>query len=197
MKRCVWAETDNQLMQHYHDQEWGTPCHDDRKLFELLSLEIMQAGLSWQTILNKRAAFKDALADFDVNQLQHFEPQLPTLLTNAGIVRNRRKLLAIIHNAQVVAQLQAGGNSLTAYLWAFVNGAAIVHHYQAHDQIPSSDALAQKISRQLKQAGFQFTGPVVVYSWLQAAGLINDHELGCFRRAALLKKAQVAHGREA
>lgn len=197
MKRCVWAETDNQLMQHYHDQEWGTPCHDDRKLFELLSLEIMQAGLSWQTILNKRAAFKDALADFDVNQLQYFEPQLPTLLTNAGIVRNRRKLLAIIHNAQVVAQLQAGGNSLTAYLWDFVNGAAIVHHYQAHDQIPSSDVLAQKISRQLKQVGFQFTGPVVVYSWLQAAGLINDHELGCFRRAALLKKAQVAHGREA
>ncbi|GHP14085.1 DNA-3-methyladenine glycosylase I [Lentilactobacillus fungorum] len=178
--RCSWANTDNELMRNYHDNEWGRPCHDDQKLFELLSLEIMQAGLSWQTVLNKRSAFKDAFVDFDYLKVQSLEPQLPQLLANAQIIRNKRKILAIIANAKVIASMASQGTTFNHYLWSFVNQTPIQHHYRSHEEIPSTTEVAKQISKQMKLAGFKFTGPVVIYSFMQAAGLVNDHETGCF-----------------
>ncbi|KRM00295.1 DNA-3-methyladenine glycosylase I [Liquorilactobacillus satsumensis] len=181
MERCSWANTGNELLKEYHDQEWGMPCHDEHKLFELLSLEIMQAGLSWQTVLNKRAAFKTAFADFDVKQVQNFQAKLPQLMVNKAIIRNQRKLLAIINNAQVVVKLAAAGTCFNDYMWQFVDYQPIVHQYQTHTEVPSTNGLAKKISQQMKRDGFQFAGPVITYSFLQAAGLINDHVVTCFR----------------
>ncbi|BAR07310.1 3-methyladenine DNA glycosylase [Scardovia inopinata] len=184
-KRCTWAAGGNELLKHYHDREWGTPCHSDQKLFELLSLEIFQAGLSWQTVLNKRQALDDALANFDFQILSSFEGQLPKLLTNQAIIRNQRKLLAIIHNARIVSDMVMRGQSFDAYLWQFVHYQPIQHHYQSHLQIPKTNQLAIQISQTMKSAGFRFTGPVVSYSFLQAAGIINDHETTCFRYSKL------------
>ena len=186
MKRCSWANSGNQLLKKYHDQEWGVPCHNDQKLFEFLSLGTMQAGLSWQTILNKRAALKKALANFDFEKLQFFKNRLPQLLANPAIIRNRRKLLAIIHNACLVSKMRHAHQSLSDYFWQFIDYRPIVHHYKTHEQIPTTNNLAQHISHTLKADGFQFTGPTIIYSFLQAMGLINDHEISCFRYKALI-----------
>ena len=180
-RSCAWANSGNERLKKYHDQEWGVPCHDDQKLFELLSLEIMQAGLSWQTVLNKRQAFNAAFCHFDYQKVCSFQDKLPELLANPAIIRNRRKLNAVINNAQIISKLAIKGISFNDYLWRFVDFKPIVHHYATHDEIPNTDDLAQTISKQMKKDGFQFTGPVVVYSFLQAAGLINDHEISCFR----------------
>lgn len=178
--RCSWANTDNDLLRNYHDHEWGRPCHDSQKLFELLSLEIMQAGLSWQTVLNKRQALKVAFADFDYRKVQSLSPQLPVLLTNDKIIRNKRKILAIISNAKVLASMASQGKSFDQYLWDFSNGLAVQHHYRAHDEIPRTNQVAKRISYQMKIDGFKFTGPVVIYSFMQAVGMVNDHEVTCF-----------------
>ncbi len=191
LQRCSWANTDNQLMQHYHDQEWGRPSHDSRHLFELLSLELMQAGLSWQTILNKRQNFKLAFANFDYHQVKDMGNQLPQLLENAGIIRNRRKIMAIITNAQAIATLERSGRSFAEYMWAFVDQQPIQHAYRSHEEVPATTDLAKKISRQMKRDGFAFAGPVVVYSFMQAAGLVNDHEVKCFCYNQLVKKADL------
>jgi DNA-3-methyladenine glycosylase I len=183
IKRCNWAESADQLMQAYHDYEWGTPCHNDQHLFELLSLEIMQAGLSWQTILNKRAAFRQALANFDFYQVQAMAPKLPQLLANPKIVRNQAKLTAIINNAKIAAQINKSGQTFNNYLWQMIDYQPIVHHYQTAAEVPATDPTAIKISQTLKKAGFKFTGPVVVYSFMQAAGLVNDHQADCFLAA--------------
>lgn len=180
LTRCSWAQNKNTLMQQYHDTEWGRPCFSDQQLFELFSLEIMQAGLSWQTILNKRQALRQAFADFDYQQVRFFAAKVPELLQNAAIIRNRRKITAIINNAQIIAQLHAKHQTFAAYLWQFVGNQPIQHHFTSNREIPASDTLSQKISRQMKKDGFKFAGPVVVYSLLQAAGLVNDHETNCF-----------------
>ena len=179
-QRCAWADTTNDLMRQYHDTEWGRPSHDNRHLFELLSLEIMQAGLSWQTVLNKRAAFKAAFADFDYQQVAHMTPQIPTLLKKDQIIRNRMKVTAMIKNANAVAQLVANGTNFDHYVWNFVSNQPIQHHIERHEQVPNTTDLAKQMSKQMKKDGFAFTGPVVVYSFMQAAGLVNDHEIGCF-----------------
>ena len=180
LPRCSWAKNKNFLMQQYHDSEWGRPCFNDQQLFELFSLEIMQAGLSWQTILNKRLALRQAFADFDYQQVCCLAAKMPVLLQNAAIIRNRQKITAIINNAQIIAQLHANQQTFTTYLWKFVGGLPIQHHFTSSQEIPSSDPLSQKISRQMKKDGFKFAGPVVIYSLLQAAGLVNDHETSCF-----------------
>ncbi|WHM90203.1 DNA-3-methyladenine glycosylase I [Lacticaseibacillus rhamnosus] len=179
-QRCAWADTINDLMHQYHDTEWGRPSHDNRHLFELLSLEIMQAGLSWQTVLNKRAAFKAAFADFDYQQVAQMTPQVPLLLKNDQIIRNRMKVTAMIKNANAVAQLVANGMDFDHYVWNFVSNQPIQHHIERHEQVPNTTDLAKRMSKQMKKDGFAFTGPVVVYSFMQAAGLVNDHEIGCF-----------------
>lgn len=180
LKRCSWAESADHSLQSYHDHEWGRPCHNDQHLFELLSLEIMQAGLSWQTILKKRSAFRQALADFDFYQVQSMEPQLPQLLNNSAIVRNQAKLSAIINNARIVADLNRSGQTFNNYLWQMIDYQPIIHHYQTAAAVPATDTSAIQISQTLKKAGFKFTGPVVVYSFMQAAGLVNDHQADCF-----------------
>lgn len=180
IQRCSWAQTDNQLLRDYHDKEWGRPCHEDQKLFELLSLEMMQAGLSWQTILNKRAAFNQAFAHFDFQTVQYFEPKLPELMANRAIVRNRRKLLAIINNAKIIARQVAAGQSFNDYVWHFVDNTPIKHAYTTHEEVPSTTPVAKAMSQQMKKDGFAFAGPVTVYSFMQAAGLVNDHETACF-----------------
>lgn len=166
-------------MQQYHDQEWGRPQHDERALFELLCLETYQAGLSWQTILNKRAAFRRDFANFDIAQVAAMGPtDLARLLHDSAIIRNRLKLSATINNAQVLVHWPAG-DSFSTWLWAFVGGQPIRHHFTTGDQIPATTDLAQHISREMKKRGFKFVGPTVVYSFLQAAGLINDHLVDC------------------
>lgn len=174
--RCAWVN-DNQLMQQYHDHEWGRPCHDDQKLFELLSLEMMQAGLSWQTVLNKRANFRKAFYNFDVNKVAKMDNQIGSLMQDAGIIRNHLKINAIINNAKIIQNLDVSFNE---YVWQFVDNKPIKHHYNNHKQIPATDDLAKNMSKQMKKAGFKFAGPVIVYSFMQAAGLVNDHEENCF-----------------
>ncbi|WP_105956794.1 DNA-3-methyladenine glycosylase I [Apilactobacillus quenuiae] len=176
IQRCTWVG-DNALMQKYHDDEWGRPCHDDRELFELLSLEIMQAGLSWKTVLNKRNNFRKAFNNFDITKAMKMNDQVEDLMSNVGIIRNRLKIKAIINNAKVIHNMKASFND---YIWQFIDNKPINHHHTNHSQIPSTDQKAKLISQQMKKDGFKFTGPVTIYSFMQAAGLVNDHETNCF-----------------
>lgn len=176
--RCHWA-TQNQLAQKYHDQEWGVPCHDNQKLFELLTLEIFQTGLSWNTILRKRPAFKKAFDDFDIHKINRYsDEKIDTLLQDPSIIRNRKKIEATINNAKIVLKLP---ESLNEYLWQFTDFKTIKHHYQNYREIPAKTELSTKISKQMKKDGFQFTGPVTIQSLIQAIGMVNDHETNCFR----------------
>lgn len=178
VKRCDWA-TSSDTMMRYHDEEWCRPEHDERKLFELLCLETYQAGLSWQTVLNKRAAFQRDFLNFDIDRVAAMTPSdLAQLLQDPAIIRNRLKLAATINNAQVIRDWPAGGHFST-WLWAFVGGQPIRHAVAQADQIPATTDLAQHISREMKKRGFKFVGPTTVYSFLQGAGLVNDHLLTC------------------
>ncbi|MEK0226299.1 DNA-3-methyladenine glycosylase I [Bifidobacterium mongoliense] len=184
LPRCSWGETDDPLMRAYHDDEWGTACHDDRALFELLSLEIMQAGLSWRTVLHKRAAFRAAFHDFDYHRVaamaDDMDGVMDGLLANAAIIRNRRKLEAVMANAGAAVALEKDGRTLSAYLWSFVDGTPIEHDIVRHEDVPCSTELSRTMATTMRRDGFRFTGPVVVYSLLQASGMVNDHERGCF-----------------
>ncbi|AXX64152.1 DNA-3-methyladenine glycosylase I [Bombilactobacillus bombi] len=179
--RCQWVPSDNQLMQTYHDLEWGTPTTSTQALFELLTLEIFQSGLSWQIILNKRDHFRRAFAQFSAAQVANFNQQdIENLMNNADIVRNRRKILATINNAQVIVN-DFPDNQFSEYIWSFTGYHVIKHHYAHYFEIPKFDSLAVIVSQNLRQRHFQFIGPVTIYSFLQASGIVNDHELGCFR----------------
>lgn len=180
--RCNWATTDDELMIAYHDSEWGKPNHNSQHLFEMLSLELMQAGLSWKTILHRRSGFQAAFANFDYHQVSKMEEQIPSLLENPAIIRNRRKIAAIINNAQVLVNLEHQGSSFNEYLWNFVANEPIVNSVATAADVPSSTELAQKISKKMKQDGFKFAGPVVVYSLLQACGMVNDHLNDCIAK---------------
>lgn len=180
LKRCSWAQNGNLLLQQYHDNEWGRPCYNDQKLFELLSLEIMQAGLSWQTVLNKRAAFQQVFVNFDFYQIQSFSAKLPEIMQNCHLIRNRLKLQAIINNAQTAVALTQQNHTLADYFWNFVAGQPIKHHLTNSQKLPKIDSLAKQISQQMKKDGFKFVGPVIIYSFMQAAGLVNDHEISCY-----------------
>lgn len=176
--RCPWANS-SASMQAYHDQEWGRPQHDEQALFELLCLETYQAGLSWQTVLNKRAAFRQDFYDFDVARVAAMTAtDLDRCLHDPAIIRNRLKLNATVNNARVIRDW-SGPATFSAWLWDFVGGQPIRHHFTTSDQVPPTTDLAQHVSRELKKRGFKFVGPTTVYSWMQAAGLINDHLLSC------------------
>lgn len=180
MTRCDWAENANELMTHYHDYEWGVPTTDERETFELMTLEMMQAGLSWQTVLNKRANFKAAFADFDVEKVARFDADdVVRLMNNVGIVRNRLKIKDTILNARQLADWHAAGKTMNAYLWSFVDNQPVVTRYSSVAEVPAQTPLSQKVSKALKKAGFKFVGPTIVQSWLEALGILDDHLAKC------------------
>lgn len=179
--RCPWAEGDP-LMTLYHDEEWGVPRHDDTRLFEYMILDLFQAGLSWRTILHKREAFRKAFADFDVDTIANFaSPDIERLLQDTGIVRNRLKIEATVINSRITQKMKIIHGSLDAYLWGLAGGKTRVNQYVLADDIPAADESAITISKQLRQAGFKFLGPVVWYSFMQGAGMVNDHLVSCYR----------------
>jgi len=178
---CPWVGNDP-LYLAYHDDEWGVPVHDDRHLFELLALEAMQAGLSWITILRRREAFRQAFDGFDPLTVSRYdEPKILSLLADAGIIRNRRKIEAIIRNAAAFLQVQADFGSFDRYLWAFTPDGPIVGRWDSAHDIPAATPLAEALSRDLRLRGFSFVGPTICYAFLQAAGLVNDHLAACDR----------------
>jgi DNA-3-methyladenine glycosylase I len=166
----------------YHDDEWGAPTHDDRRLFELLTLEGAQAGLSWRTVLHKRDGYRAAFAGFDPARVATFDSaDVDRLLTDPGIVRHRGKVESTIENARRLLDVQAELGSFDAYVWSFVDGAPVVGRWEALDEVPSSTAVSNALSRDLKRRGLRFVGPTTVYAFMQAAGLADDHVVTCFR----------------
>ena len=188
MKRCEWVPSGDSLYLAYHDEEWGVPSHDDRHLFELLTLEGAQAGLSWATILRKREGYRAAFADFDAAAVARFgRGALDRLLADPGIVRNRLKIESAVNNARRVLEVQEELGSLDAYLWAFVDGQPIVGRWKTIRDIPAETAESKAMSKDLKRRGFRFVGPTVCYAFMQAVGLVNDHVVGCFRYRELIR----------
>jgi DNA-3-methyladenine glycosylase I len=172
----------------YHDAEWGTPSHDDRHLFELLTLEGAQAGLSWATILRKREGYRRAFAGFDAEVVARFgERDMERLLGDAGIVRNRAKIESAVNNAGRALAVRDELGSLDAYFWSFVGGEPIVGRWKRLDQIPAETAESRALSKDLKRRGFRFVGPTVCYAFMQAVGLVNDHVVDCFRYRELAR----------
>ncbi|MDB5582365.1 MAG: DNA-3-methyladenine glycosylase [Bradyrhizobium sp.] len=185
--RCAWAGTEP-VMCTYHDREWGVPEHDGRALWEKLVLDGFQAGLSWSTILNKRDAFRAAFAGFDPDTVARFgERDIERLLGDAGIVRSRAKIEAAIGGARAYLAMRDAGEDFADYCWAFVDGEPLVNNGQGR---PTQTPLSEAIAKDLKTRGFKFCGPTIVYAWMQATGLVNDHEASCFRRAELAGTAR-------
>ena len=182
IQRCAWVDNypPNEAMRVYHDTEWGKPEYDDDKLFELLSLETYQTGLSWQTVIDKRERFNERFEGYVIdNVAQYDEAYVEDLLQDAGIIRNRAKLLATINNAKAMQRVQHEFGSFAKWLWEFVDNTPIDHQIVHSGDVPAQDALSQQVSKAMKKLGFKFVGPVTVYSFLQGAGLINDHEVTC------------------
>ena len=178
MKRCRWADPNSELYIAYHDREWGRLEHDDQKLFEMLILEGFQAGLSWLTILKKREAFRRAFDRFDPAAVAQYGPEkVESLMADVGIVRNRRKILASIQNAKIFLAIQEEFGSFDRYLWSFTEGEVIVN---TDDVFHTHTDLSDQISKDLKRRGMSFVGTTIIYSFLQAVGVVNDHELTCF-----------------
>jgi len=166
----------------YHDEEWGLPSHDDRHLYEMLTLEGAQAGLSWSTILNKREGYRKAFADFDPAAVARFRPKdVERLLADPGIVRNRLKVESTIANAARVLEVQEELGSLDAYLWSFVDGKPIVNAWRSLSELPAETELSKTLSKDMKKRGFRFVGPTVLYAFMQAVGMVDDHTIDCFR----------------
>ena len=179
--RCTWAGTDP-LYVAYHDQEWGRPVRDDRVLFEFLTLEGAQAGLAWITILRKREGYRKAFAGFDPRKVARFTAaKQRTLMTNPGIVRNRLKIDSTVSNAKAFLAVQKEFGSFSRYLWGFVGNKPVVNRPRSLKGVPASTELSDRISKDLKQRGFRFVGSTIVYAYLQAVGVVDDHVRGCFR----------------
>lgn len=179
--RCPWPGTDP-LYVSYHDREWGVPLRDDRKLFELLVLETAQAGLSWITILRRREGYRRAFEGFDPERVASYGPdKVSSLLCDRGIIRNRKKIESAVSNARAFLGIRESFGSFSAYLWGFVEGKPIVNHWRDLSELPAKTDLSEAISRDMKTRGFSFFGPVACYAFLQSAGLVNDHLVGCFR----------------
>jgi DNA-3-methyladenine glycosylase I len=179
-KRCAWAG-DDPLMCAYHDEEWGVPQHDSRMLWEMLMLEGFQAGLSWSTILRKREAFRKAFARFDPQKVARFgKKDVDRLMDDAGIVRARAKIGATIRGAQIYCEMESQGESFSDFCWSFTNGKVVKS--DGRSRIITSP-LSGQISKEMKRRGFKFVGPTIVYAWMQAVGIVNDHAAGCFRRS--------------
>jgi DNA-3-methyladenine glycosylase I len=182
VKRCAWVPEADPAYVAYHDEEWGVPSRDDRHLFEMLTLEGAQAGLSWSTILRKRDGYRKAFANFDAAKVARFRAKdVERLLADPGIVRNRLKVESAVNNAQLVLEL----DGLSDYLWSFVDGEPKVNRFRKLGDIPAETAESKAMSKDLKKRGFRFVGPTVCYAFMQACGLVNDHTLDCYRYAEL------------
>ena len=188
IKRCAWPSNDP-LMIAYHDEEWGTPLHDDRKLFEFLVLEGMQAGLSWSTVLRKRENFRKAFHGFDPARIARYRKRdVERLLSDAGIIRNRLKIQAAITNAQCFLEVQKEFGTFDAYIWEFVGGRPIKNRFKSLSEIPAATPESEVLSKDLKSRGFKFVGPTIVYAHMQATGMVNDHTVDCFRYGQVQKQ---------
>lgn len=177
--RCHWA-TRSELEREYHDREWGVPVHDERRLFKMLCLEGMQAGLSWRTVLTKMDAFCAAFDDFDPEKVTAYdEEKVEALMQNEGIIRNRLKINSVITNARAYKELCGEFGSLDSYLWAYVDGAPIQNAWETQEQIPASTPLSDAISKDLKKRGFKFVGSTIIYAYIQSIGMVNDHLVSC------------------
>jgi DNA-3-methyladenine glycosylase I len=186
-KRCPWAGTDPRMIA-YHDEEWGVPVHDDRLLFEFLILEGAQAGLSWQTILNKRDAYRGAFANFDPVRVARFDDRrIEKLLANPGIVRNRLKVESTVSNARAVLDVRREFGSFERYVWDLVGGAPRINRWRQMRHVPPSTAASDALSKALKQRGFRFVGSTICYAFMQATGMVNDHLVTCYRHGELLR----------
>lgn len=178
--RCAWCGTD-QIYIDYHDKEWGVPLHDDRRLFEMLILEGMQAGLSWITVLKKREAFREAFDNFDVKKVAGYtEKKVEELMQNEKIIRNRRKITAAIGNAKAFIEIQKEYGSFDKFIWSYVDNKPIVNRFKTLEEMPANTPLSDKISKDLKKRGFNFVGTTIVYSFMQAVGMVDDHITACF-----------------
>lgn len=186
LTRCPWPGCDEKMLR-YHDTEWGVPVHDDKKMYEHLMMEVMQCGLNWNMMIQKREIFRQCFADFDFDKVAAFdEADIERILATPGMIRSRRKIEAVIHNAQCFQQIRQEFGSFSAFLWSFTGGKTCL--YQGHETgaIPAKNGLSEKISRELKKRGLKYMGAITVYSHLQACGIINDHCESCFRYAQLL-----------
>lgn len=180
-RRCLWAQNVPSYYQEYHDVEWGVPIHDDQELFEFLILEGMQAGLSWNTILQRRKTFRIAFDNFDVKKVsQYDEYKIAELLQDPGIIRNKLKVNAAIINARNFLIIQQEFGSFDKYLWRYVDYKPIINYWKCSSEVPASTELSDQISKDLKKRGFKFVGTTIIYAYLQAVGVVNDHEEGCF-----------------
>ena len=190
---CSWLGTGaDALMVRYHDDEWGVPVHDDRILFEFLILEGVQAGLSWQAVLNKRENYRKAFPDFDPEAVARFSDEdVGRLLLDPGIIRNRLKVSAAVRNAQKFLAVRKEFGSFDAYIWQFVGGRPIDHRFRSMGDIPATSPEAEAMSRDLKKRGFTFVGPTICYAFMQAVGMGNDHETGCFRHADVMRAGRL------
>ena len=189
MQRCEWCGSDS-LYVAYHDQEWGVPIYEAQQLFELLVLETMQAGLSWITVLRKRENFRQAFDNFNPEKIVDYtDVKLAELLNNAGIIRNRLKIQAVVNNAKVFLDMQARGN-FADYIWQFSDGRVMQNSWQTMAEVPVRTPISDNMAKNLKQCGFSFVGSTVCYAYMQAMGMVNDHFMSCFRHAELNDKQQ-------
>lgn len=178
--RCSWAQG-SQLEKDYHDLEWGVPVHDDRTLFEFLTLEGAQAGLSWSTILNKREGYREAFDNFNVKKISHYDDnKIAELLANSGIVRNKLKVNSTIGNARLFMEVQKEYGSFDAYIWQFTGGQTLHNHRKTMSDVPANTPESDAMSRDLKKRGFKFVGTTICYAYMQATGMVNDHTTDCF-----------------
>lgn len=191
MDRCSWCESSD-LMRRYHDEEWGVPLHDDRRHFEFLVLDAFQAGLSWSTILNKREAFRRAFAGFDPARVARFTARDVARLTrDAAIVRNRQKIESTVGNARAFLEAQGREGSFDAYIWRFVDGRPRQNVWKTMKRVPSASRQSDAMSRDLKGRGFRFVGSTICYAYMQAAGMVNDHVVTCFRHGEVARLGEL------
>lgn len=184
--RCEWGDS-SEIYRHYHDEEWGVPVFNDQKIFEFLILESAQAGLSWITILKRREGYRNAFADFNPAIVAQFDAaKVEELMQDTTIIRNRRKIVSAISNARAFLKVQEEFGSFSNYIWGFVGGKPIINHFTTMKEIPAKTDLAVTISKDLKKRGFNFLGPTIIYSHMQATGMVNDHLSDCFRYNELL-----------
>ena len=185
--RCPWVDLTKPDYVEYHDREWGVPVHDDQTIFEFLTLEAAQAGLSWYTVLRKRAAYRDAFAGFDPQKVARYgKKQIAALLKNPGIIRNRLKIEAAVNNAGKFLLVQREFGNFDAYIWRFVDGRPIVNRLKTLRDYPTTSRESDALSKDLKQRGFKFVGSTIIYAHMQATGMVNDHVEGCFRRQPVI-----------
>ncbi len=188
MDRCAWAGDDPDMIR-YHDEEWGTPLHDDRALFEFLILEGAQAGLAWITILRKREGYREAFDNFDANAIAKYdEAKIATLLQNPGIVRNRLKVRAAITNARLFLEIQSEHGSFDSYIWGLAGGETQVNAVKSMSDVAANTPVSDEMSKVLKKRGFKFIGSTICYAFMQATGMVNDHAVSCFRHQELTAK---------